>query len=45
MILVEDVPTKRGASGSDDLRDGDVKVFRAYAIHAPKRAKQPLSAG
>jgi hypothetical protein len=45
MIFVQDVPAKRMASGPDDVRDGAVKVFPAYAIHAPKRAKQPLSAG
>ena len=45
MILVQDLPAKRGASGPDDLRDGAVKVLPPYAIHAPKRAEEPLSAG
>jgi hypothetical protein len=45
MILVQDIPAKRGASRPDDLRDGAAKVLPAYAIHAPKRAEQPLSAG
>jgi hypothetical protein len=44
-ILVQDIPAKRGASRPDDLRDGAVKVLPAYAIHAPKRAEQPRSAG
>jgi hypothetical protein len=44
-IFVQDLPAKRRASGPDDLRDGAVKVLPAYAIHAPKRAEQPLSAG
>ena len=45
MILVQDVPAKRRAAGPDDLRDRALEVLPAYAIDAPKRAEQTLSAG